>query len=370
MEKRITLVYLGRRGGAVPYGFEMTKALLDNGVRMLCILSELICNKAEWERLEKDIDSLELVFLPTYSNKVEFIKNMFDRVPYCKAVETIRKFNPDAIYLPMISLNARRLVFKLKEFPLVTTIHDYTQHPGMKNPFSKFIFEQLERASNKFVVLTSKYAGLLSDKYSVPMSYISHIPHANFSYYNKCDNKPLYDIKNNILFFGRISKYKGISVLLRSFEILKYELPKLRLTIVGKGKLSDNDLDIIRSNPERIILDNSWISDDEVWNLFANSDITVVPYIEASQSGVVALSFSCGRTVIASDVGGLSEQVSPAGGIVIPPANPMILADEIIRLYQNPNRILNMNREAHIYASESLTWQYSAEKLLKLIYES
>jgi len=348
----------------------MTKALLNRGVNILCILSTHICNKKEWELLSEINSNFQLIFLPTYTNNLGFIQDIFNKKPYRYAIKQIKNFHPDAIYLPMISLNARKLVFALKDIPLVTTIHDYSQHPGMKNPIKGYIFNRIERISDKFVVLTEKYASLLSKKYSVSLDNIIHIPHANFTYYNIDGKTPSFNIKKRILFFGRISKYKGISVLLKSFEILSRSMPDLQLSIVGNGELANADKRIIKSNHENIELKNEWISDECVWDLFDNSDFTIIPYIEASQSGVVALSFSCGRTVVATDVGGLREQVIPAGGAIVTPGDPVALAGEILRLYQVPSYLLELNRKAYEYATNILTWDNSANSLLKLIYEA
>ncbi len=366
--KKIAFIYLGRKGGAVPYGFEMAKSLLTKGVGIMCVLSELICNRDEWIELSSSDRNLQLLFLPTYNNKTGFIKDIFNRKPYTAAVTEIKKYNPDAIYLPMTSLNARKLLFRLKGIPIVTTIHDYTQHPGMKNPITALIFNRIERISDKFVVLTAKYAPMISEKHSVPLEKIRHIPHANFSYYNKENRVPSFNIKNRILFFGRISKYKGISILLKAMDLLKDSMPELHLSIVGKGELSNDDIRIINSNSDRISLNNEWISDDQVWEIFDQADMTIIPYIEASQSGVVAISLSCGRTVVASDVGGLREQIDPVGGSIVQPGDPQALAKEISKLYSDHANLLDLNKRSYKYANELLTWDHSANKLIELIY--
>ncbi len=96
--------------------------------------------------------------------------------------------------------------------------------------------------------------------------------------------------------------------------------------------------------------------------------MTIVPYIDASQSGVVYISFSSGRTVVATDVGGLREQVEPGGGIVIPPNDPERLADVVDGLYADTSVIVEHNKRAYEYAVSELTWERSASLLLDLIY--
>lgn len=367
--KKIALIYLGRRGGAVPYSFEMTKALLQKGVEVFCILSEHIQNRHDWEKLSGENRMLSVSFLPTYTDKIGFIKSFFVDKPYKDAVMRVREFAPYALYLPMISLNARKLVRRLSDIPLITTIHDFTQHLGDRNFFTSKISEYISKRTDKFVVLTGSYAPLVAKKYGKPMEAVAHIPHANFSYYNLDGAAPRFDnIHNALLFFGRISKYKGVSVLLRSMRILHKRRPELKLVIAGSGNLTAEDMSIINSMPDNISLMNGWLPDTMVWELFAGADMTIVPYIDASQSGVVAISFSSGRTVVATDVGGLREQVEPGGGIVIPPNDPERLADVVDGLYADTSVIVEHNKRAYEYAVSELTWERSASLLLDLIY--
>lgn len=363
---RVALLYLGRKGGAVPYSFEMTKALLNEGIQIFAVLSEYISNKAEWVALENSKIGLTVTFIPTYRNKQEFIKDIFHDSYYKIAEKKIVKFNPDAIYLPMISLNVRKFKRLFNRYELITTIHDFSQHPGMKNPITERIFRNIEKLSKKFVVLTKTYRPLIANKYSVPENLIAHIPHPNFSYYNKDNHIPDYSIKYKILFFGRITKYKGLSVLLEAMEKVIKNNSKITLTVVGNGDINKIERQIINKYPENIQIINRWIDDAEVWDFFSKSDVTILPYIEASQSGVVAISFSCGRTVIATDTGGLRDQVTPGGGIIVPPNDVDALANAILSLYRL-GEIPYKNQLAFEYANSSLSWNESAQKLIDLI---
>ena len=53
--RRITLLYLGRKGAGNTYSIEMTNALLKRGCIIQCILSKEIDNKSEWENLKKEL---------------------------------------------------------------------------------------------------------------------------------------------------------------------------------------------------------------------------------------------------------------------------------------------------------------------------
>src|SRR6185312_4175108 len=55
---------------------------------------------------------------------------------------------------------------------------------------------------------------------------------------------------------------------------------------------------------------NHWVPEDELGSLFAWADVLVLPYKEASQSGVAPAAIAAGRFVVSTRVGGLAEQLS------------------------------------------------------------
>jgi glycosyltransferase involved in cell wall biosynthesis len=89
-------------------------------------------------------------------------------------------------------------------------------------------------------------------------------------------------------------------------------------------------------------------------------DFVVLPYKRASQSGVVPMAFSFGKTVIATNVGALSEQIPQGTGIVVEP-NSTLIAESIDKLYSTPNLILDYNKNAKKYADTELSWEHSAD---------
>ena len=67
---------------------------------------------------------------------------------------------------------------------------------------------------------------------------------------------------------------------------------------------------------------NTYISDEEVTELFTISDVIVLPYISATQSGIIPIAYAFKKPVIASNVGAISEVVDDGiTGILVPPKN-------------------------------------------------
>ncbi|HEY6563136.1 MAG TPA: glycosyltransferase, partial [Pirellulaceae bacterium] len=90
-------------------------------------------------------------------------------------------------------------------------------------------------------------------------------------------------------------------------------------------------------HPERFEVRNHWIGDRERSELFQRATIVVLPYTEATQSGVVPVAYTFGKPVIATTVGGLPECVEhERTGLLVPPRDSSALADAIVTLLSDP----------------------------------
>jgi glycosyltransferase involved in cell wall biosynthesis len=114
-----------------------------------------------------------------------------------------------------------------------------------------------------------------------------------------------------LLFFGRISKYKGVDALLNTFNSLHKQLPNLKLIIAGKGNIEyDFPESLKKLIDNRLIILNRFITNEELVQLMQITDVVVCPYLDATQSGVVMTSFAFNKKVISTRVGGLHEPIT------------------------------------------------------------
>ena len=79
------------------------------------------------------------------------------------------------------------------------------------------------------------------------------------------------------------------------------------MRIAGLGPES-HELSALRALPG-VVVENRWVPEDEVAGLLAWSDALVLSHLEASQSGVAAVAVAARRWLVATDVGGLREQL-------------------------------------------------------------
>ncbi|MDE7139819.1 MAG: glycosyltransferase family 4 protein, partial [Treponemataceae bacterium] len=174
-------------------------------------------------------------------------------------------------------------------------------------------------------------------------------------------------ITKKILFFGRLHEYKGISVLLDAMPIVKEKDSDIVLNIVGNGIISNSDNEKIKKLGSSCNVKNKYIPNEEIYKYFEDVDFVVVPYIEASQSGVVMLAYAFGKPVIATDIGGLPEQVFEDTGIIIQPNDRIALANSILEMYENPSKIFEMGKAAELKNGTLFSWETSANSLLNFL---
>jgi glycosyltransferase involved in cell wall biosynthesis len=159
------------------------------------------------------------------------------------------------------------------------------------------------------------------------------------------------------LFFGRIQKYKGLKILIEAEKIVSKAMPELKIIVAGTGDELKKYAPKMKSNPHYEIHDG-FIPNSTVGSYFQRASIIVLPYIEASQSGVVAMAFAFGKPVIVTDVGSLAEMVkNNYTGIIIPPNNKKALATAIIRLLNDTDERIRMGINALKVAQNDLSWE-------------
>lgn len=365
---KIVILYLGKRGAGPMYSYEVTKALLQKNIKILAFISAESENIYLWKELASNYINLNLVIVNTYKNVRQFIINTFKISNYIEIIRKIKDYSPKYIYTPMvhpwhniiISLLPSRII-KIK------TIHDVKVHIGEQNLFSNFLSWIDIKLSNILIVLSEHSKEQLIKRIGVKKNIIV-IPHANFGIYKQFDYNKInkQSINNRIGFIGRINKYKGLNILLSSFKDIIKENPNLRLLIAGNGNCAEYEKDFKELN-KSLDLDIRWIADDEMASVISKVDIIILPYIEASQSGIIPLAYSLGKPVIATMVGGIPEQVPHNTGLLISPNEPLALTNAVLELYKNPNKILEMGENAAKYAFENLTWEASANIFLKHI---
>lgn len=164
-----------------------------------------------------------------------------------------------------------------------------------------------------------------------------------------------------LLFFGRIDKYKGMGRMLRAYHLARSSGAVLPLVIAGKGALTEEESKL--SHEGGVTLVNRFVTDGEMSWLFAHASAVVLPYIEASQSGVLVMAYHFGKPVVCSDVPGLSEFVDD-GETGVLCADDGDLAQAMLQL-SVPGEADSMRDAIRHYAVEHLDWHKNVARLMR-----
>jgi glycosyltransferase involved in cell wall biosynthesis len=170
--------------------------------------------------------------------------------------------------------------------------------------------------------------------------------------------------KKTLLFFGLIRDYKGLDLLIAAMSLLD---ESYQLVIAGESYGDFRKYrQTIESSPacSRIKTLNRYISDDEVPRLFSAADLLVTPYRSATQSGVIPVAYHFDVPVLATDVGGLKENIERAGtGIVCLP-DVESLSEGIRKFFQLDRNIFIENIQKE---KKALSWETFAGALTGFI---
>jgi glycosyltransferase involved in cell wall biosynthesis len=172
------------------------------------------------------------------------------------------------------------------------------------------------------------------------------------------------ELRPTILFFGRITEYKGLGVLLEAFEQVAIHRPQVQLKIVGEGNLKPYSDQLDRIPNVSVV--NRWVDEAEVGNYFQNAAMLAIPYTSASQSGVVAIAAAFGTPVVATRVGALPEQIeNDQTGLLVEPNSPDQLSKAMIRLLDDPDLSRSVGRNLAERTRKSSDWDTIAGSFIE-----
>ncbi len=178
------------------------------------------------------------------------------------------------------------------------------------------------------------------------------------------DNKPNYDNKNYFLYVGRLSKEKGIITLLNAMK----NLPDIELHIVGNGEEEEN----IKNEISRLNLKNikllGYRSGKDLNNEYKNCIAGIVPSTAFEMFGLIIIeAFRYGKPVIGTNIGGIAKIIGHnKNGILFPVDDSKKLAEEIKKLYDNPELVKELGKNARHKVENKYSPDVHYEKLMNI----
>jgi len=303
---------------------------------------------------------------PYYQPRLRYPTNLLSLF---RTVKKIKDFNPDILHLqgehPWFNLI---LPFLTKKYPLVATVHDVVLHVGdvKSRKIPPFIYRLPVRYAEEIIVHGEKLKKEMMEKYNISVDNIHVIPRGVNSIYKRFLKRNIEEEEHLILFFGRIYEYKGLRYLIEAEPLITEKVPKAKIIIAGRGENFGKYLKMM-VHRKKFIIHNQAISGRMVAELFQRASVVVLPYIEASQSGIVPLAYAFKKPVVVTDVGSIPEVVDDGKtGYVVPPRDPERLAQAIIDLLMDREKRRKMGENGYRKTEEELSWDNIAAKTVEI----
>jgi glycosyltransferase involved in cell wall biosynthesis len=275
----------------------------------------------------------------------------------------VQEFRPDVVHVQENKdWRIIRLTHMLGFHRSVLTIHDVVAHPGHPRNLSRYLKFILRKRVKKIIVHGDFLKKQLVAGSKRPYEDIHVIPHGAFSIYKKWDDENIEEEENTILFFGRIFEYKGLDVLIKAQPEIEERVPGAKIVIAGRGEDFSRYENLIQDK-SRFEIHNRFIPNEEIPRFFRKASLVVLPYTEASQSGIIPIAYVFGKPVVVTDVGSIPEVVDEGKtGFVVPPNDSRKLAGAISKILIDPELKRTMGQNATHKATTDLSWKMVAKK--------
>jgi glycosyltransferase involved in cell wall biosynthesis len=291
---------------------------------------------------------------------------------YRQIMDEIRRFGPDVVHIQEAAglkkavMTAAITRAMRRAAAIALTVHDPSPHEGRDAAIARRTapFRHYVRGRADLVVVHgASCRAEYQNFYLKPGQRLMSVDHGVL--FNDAGVIGGAADRLSLLFFGRMEAYKGLDVLLQAVEELAREPVEFGLVIAGRGP----ELDRLQRHFEALAgvsVFNGFVPPNKLIDAIRSADAILLPYLSATQSGVLAGAFGNGRFVIASAVGGLPDVVADGeNGLLVPPGDPHALAGAIRRVALDRELKERLMAGARATGEGRLSWKRIATSLLE-----
>lgn len=297
-----------------------------------------------------------------------------------KALKIVKEYQPDGLVLqwwtpfwsPMLFFLTRMIYYYHKpKIKIIFLCHHIMSPDG--GILDWFLARRILRRGDAHIVMSEEDFALL--RRAMPKATIRGTTHPPYDFFSRepvpkasaRDALALPDAPT-LLFFGFVRRYKGLGYLIAAMPEVLRMIPNLRLLIVGEFWEDVRPyLDQIRQLgiAETVHVVNKYVPNDQIALYFSAADCVVMPYLEATQSGVGQLAIGFERPMIGTHVGGMPDIVRHGEtGLIVPPGDSAALAKAIVQLFSSDDsEAMRLRIRA---AKKSASWAPLVESIEEL----
>lgn len=236
----------------------------------------------------------------------------------------IKKNHIEVVHITGITIYADIIVrelLKQKNLKVILTLHDPIAHDEKRHFISSFlkkqsykkIYKLAQSNANFFIHIHSETLLPVEQEPFLESFVIEQHPLPQTITKRSRPNPPLNPGEGKFIlgFFGRIEPYKGINYFYYAMRTIAEKYPqwseKISITIVGKGDFNDDEW---RKLPFECNIQNSFVGEQDFHQTLSDIDLLVLPYVNATQSGVAALGLAYNLPILTTEVGAIPELIA------------------------------------------------------------
>lgn len=371
----LLLWHWGKAGAGSKFTYEMALALSSMADLRLCVS---VSAGSDLERLCKSQPNLRTDVVPTFSGDKRTIQGKVRAAGSVLSMPRLAQRFSRILHTrrPGVVLCTFQSIWDITTFPalrqfegrFILVLHDARFHPGDGYPFRSSVLRQQVAEADALIVLSDHVGCEAQNIFGFPGDRIWTIPHGIFVFGEARDEPRTFpsDRPVRLLFLGRIVAYKGLHLLLESYRILRRRGLAIELHIVGDGDMAPYRESLVKLPDVTIV--NRWLDDKDIAGALRHADAVVLPYTEASQSGVAAAALAAALPIVATPVGGLVEQVCHGEtGVIAAEVSALALANAVSSLVSDGELYRRCSGGAARYAREQLDWSKIATQVANVI---
>ena len=250
--------------------------------------------------------------------------------------------------------------------PIVMSVHDPEPHSGERNWRKQLARRLAYPRTSEFILYNGAMLDAFSARYRIPPAAIRVARLGSYDIVREWSSPDRGRVGPTVLFFGRLSRYKGLDVFYDAATRIARRVPGVRFVVAGRaveGYTLPSPPDLKGAGD--IDLRDRYLSNAEAATLFLQATVVVCPYRDATQSGVVMTAFGFGVPVVATNTGGLPEYVIPdRTGLLVPPGDAEALADAVCRIAQDEAYRARLCSNIIAARGDFLGWEQTADHVV------
>ncbi|HEX2835407.1 MAG TPA: glycosyltransferase family 4 protein [Thermoanaerobaculia bacterium] len=393
---KVVFIEFAGKGGMIHYAYQLSRALHELGADVT-----LLTEKEHYELAHlpqpfhvdrfirtwdpKPSGRLSTSFLAVQFRKLRRVGRAFRYYgEWLRLIRHIRALRPDAVLLGDI-----RFPFDL--FPLLLlrrqtrtladichNVRPYEAGGGFsKSRLRQFFYRRIYKLFDLVFVHFERNRAELIASFDIPRERTGVIVHGNEEIFREL-RTPGVDIRARlgvgpgeklVLFFGTLSHYKGIDILLRAFPRVHHSTGA-RLVLAGYP-FHDFDLAAHQQLTRTLGIENAvhwvpeYIDSGDVAAWMESANVIVFPYRDIYQSGALHVAQTFGVPIVASAIGAMKDVIEhDVSGLLVEQENPDALADALLRLLQNPSLAARFGARAAADAQGRFSWKTNGRIVL------